>query len=320
MALRGAGPVRTFIYGLIGFAVAGAWTLAGWLIAFIQGDHEHFLAEWGRMQAFFCLWLGAWLLLIGRSGALGERARAIAKDGSPVPRGITDRRVRVLIVASVAAVGSTTFIAMGFNASGSLLVFMWVMCLFICSMAGVVTLQAADLLFVIHNLQTAELKTFRYAPARTPELRDIVSYFSFFTLLLTIAYGFAFVGTLRGHWTGHPAVIGAVQWFWPVIYVPACSVALIYPHIVVHRLIKDAKDGALAFYQRDIDGLLGSYESLNNDDVQRVNTLAQVFDRISATPNYVFDLGIALRTAVPHAVNLAIFLTKPLIAQGVISP
>jgi len=308
--------LKSVIYCLIGFCVAAAWTLVGFLIAAIQSDQYHFIAEWQRMQAFFCLGLGVWLLLIARSGVLADRARRITKDGFAPPQGIVDQRLRATIVFAVALTGAVSFIMMGFNARGALLAFMWLMCLFICFLAGLVTLHAADLIVVIYNLQYTELKTYRYSPARTPELREIVSYFSFFTLILTIAYAFACFGTLRGSWTGNHSFIEAVQLFWPAIYVPACSIALIYPHVVVHKLIQHAKDGALATYQRDIDGLLSNYEALSNDDVQRINTLAQVFDRISATPNYVIDFGIAARAALPHFINAAIFFAKPLLGQA----
>lgn len=160
------------------------------------------------------------------------------------------------------------------------------------------------------------LKLHLYSPARTPELRGIVSYFTFFTFLLTVAYGFAYVGTMNGAWTGNRTLIGIVQMFWPTIYVPVCSIALIYPHIVVHKLVQRVKEHALSSYQREMDGLLGEYEKLKDTDVQRINSLAQLFDRLSATPNYVIDLGIATRTALPYLINLAIVLSKPLIGHG----
>jgi hypothetical protein len=312
--------LRSVVYCLIGFGVASAWTLAGFLIALSQGEGAHFIAEWQRMQAFFCLGLGTFLLLIAKSGVLGHRAKKITRHGSPPPKGIASGRLRASIVFAVGLVGAGVFIMMGFNAHGELLWFMWVMCVFICFLAGIVTLHSADLIVIIHNLQNTEIKTHRYSPARTPALRELVSYFTFFSLVLTIAYAFACFGTLQGRWTGNPTFIEAAQLFWPAIYVPACSIALIYPHLVIHKLIRREKDNALASYQRDIDGLLDKYESLKDEDVQRINTLSQVFDRFSSTPNYVFDFGITVRTVLPHCVNGVVFFAKPLLGQGISLP
>jgi hypothetical protein len=228
--------------------------------------------------------------------------------------------VRALIIVAVGLAGTGVFVMMGFNAHGGLLWFMWIMCVFICFLAGIVTLHSADLIVVIHNLQNTEIKAHRYSPARTPELRELVSYFTFFTLVLTIAYAFACFGTLQGRWTGNPTFIRMAQLFWPAIYVPACSIALIYPHIVIHKLIRREKENALASYQRDIDGLLEKYETLKDEDVQRINTLSQVFDRFSSTPNYVFDFGITVRTILPHFVNAAVFFAKPLLGHAMSLP
>jgi hypothetical protein len=306
---------KSVMAGLVGFGVASAWTLAGFLIALAQGTQHQFVEEWVRMQAFFCLGIGMWLLFIARSGTLSNRARRITKDGCSPPRGIADQRWRAAIVLSVGITGTCVFITMGFNAQGVLLGFMWVMCVFICFMAGIVTLHAADLIVVIHNLQKVELKTHRYSPARTPELVALVSYFTFYSLLLTIGFAFACFGTLGGRWTGNPWIVELARWFWPAIYVPACSIALVYPHFVIRRLIQREKERALAPYQRDIDGLLAKYEQLKDEDVQRINTLAQVFDRFSSTPNYVFDFGIATRAVLPHLVNAVVFFAKPLLGQ-----
>jgi hypothetical protein len=107
--------------------------------------------------------------------------------------------------------------------------------------------------------------------------------------------------------------IEAVQLFWPAIYVPICCVALLFPHIVMHRLIRSTKERTLVRYQEEIDTLLARYETLRDEDIQRVNTISQLFDRITGTSDYVFDLGIAIRTIVPYGLNLGILLVKPLL-------
>jgi len=200
---------------------------------------------------------------------------------------------------------------MGFDATGTSLWFMWVTCAAICTAAGYLTLHAVDILFIVHRLEKGGINVFSYAPARTPEFREIIGYFTTFTAILSVGYAFAFVATLRGHWTGNKQYIEIIQWFWPVVYVPICSLALVYPHVVLHNLVQRAKERILNSYQIQIDRLLTEYQGLKVDDVQRVNNLAQLFDRISATPNYVIDLGVAFRTVIPFAFNLAILFAKP---------
>lgn len=306
-------PVKYFSYLAAGLGVAAAWTLVGGAIAFSQGDLDHFRAEWQSVQAFFCIAFGIWLNLIARCGALEERARRLTQECCVPPQGIGDRRYRVLIIVAIGVGGTISITGMGFNAQGPLLVFMWAMSAAVCLAAAFVTLHTIDLLLIVHNLRVTRLKLFQYSPARTPELRDLISYFTVYTLLLSSGFLFAAIGTIQGHWTGDPAYIEAVQWFWPIIYVPTCSAALIYPHVVVHGLIQRAKEHLLLSYQREIDRLLAGYQALEKDQVQRVNTLAELFDRITATPNYVVDVGIAFRTALPLLFNVGILVAKSML-------
>jgi hypothetical protein len=306
--------VAYFLYFLVGLVIAGVWTLVGIGLAFAQGDFVKFVAEWQSLQAPFLIGLGTCLLLMAKSDALTERAARIAKERLLIP---SKKRtwLRITIVGGIFVVGTASLVWMGFNATGHLLVFMWITAAAICFTAGVVTLHTIDLLVVMHSLQGAGVKAFRYSPARTPELRDLINYFTSFTLLLSIAYSFAFAGTIRGHWTGDPAYIEAVQLFWPLVYVPICSAALLYPHFVMHNLIRAAKEDSLVSYQREIDQLMIDYKGLNNEDISKINSLAQLFDRISATPDYVVDLGIAIRTCLPLAFNVAILFAKPILGQ-----
>jgi hypothetical protein len=307
--------VAYFLYFLVGLAVAGVWTLIGVAFAFVQGDFAKFVVEWQDLQAPFLIGLGTCLVLIARSNALAERAARIAKGRLSNPNGL-GTWLRVAIVSGISVVGTASLVWMGFNARGPLLVFMCITTAAICLAAGVVTLHTIDLLVVVHRLQTTGIKAFRYSPARTPELRDLINYFTSFTLLLSIAYSFAFAGTIKGHWTGNPVYIQAVQLFWPLIYVPICSAALLYPHFVMHNLVRAAKEDSLASYQQEIDRLMIDYKGLNNEDVSKINSLAQLFDRISATPDYVVDLGIAVRTCLPLAFNVAILFAKPMLGQA----
>jgi hypothetical protein len=104
--------------------------------------------------------------------------------------------------------------------------------------------------------------------------------------------------------------------FWPIIYVPICSVALIYPHLAVHRLIQREKEKILLSCQEDMDGLLTRFRDLKTEDIDRTNTLAQLFDRIAATPNYVVDFGIAVRTVLPLLLNVISFFAKAALSHG----
>ena len=308
-----ARPIPYLPYFAIAVATAFAWTFVGAVIAHLQGDLTSFLAEWYTLQGPFLIGIGTLLILISTSGALKIRAERLARDDGAAPSGLESPVLRGLVIVVVLVSGSVSIIGMGFNAAGATLWFIWFSCVAVCGAAAVLTLHTIDLLLVVYRLQNLGIKTFSYSPARTPELRDIISYFTSFTLILSIGYMFAFIGMIRGHWTASPAYVEAVLWFWPVIYVPVCSIALIYPHLVMHRLVKDEKEKPLSSYQSKIDELLGDFGNMGADDVQRINNLAQLFDRISGTPDYVVDVGIAVRTFLPLFINLAILVTKPIL-------
>jgi hypothetical protein len=131
-----------------------------------------------------------------------------------------------------------------------------------------------------------------------------------------MGYAFALLGTLAPTWTGSPHYIEAVRVFWPIIYVPICSVALVFPHLAIHRLIQREKEKTLLSCQEDMDGLLTRFRDLKTEDIDRTNTLAQLFDRIAATPNYVVDFGIAVKTVLPLLVNVISFFAKAALSHG----
>ncbi len=303
------------LWCVIGIGVGLTFTLVGCLIA-LPYDVRQFLQEWVNLQGFFLIALGVWLLFIIRTGILRKRISSLTTDGKIHLGVVKNRILRFAIVGLIGILGTISLIFMGFNARGPVLIFMWITCAFICFTAGVVTLHALEILVAIHNLQRQEIKVFRYAPARTPELRSVVGYFSSFGLLTTIGYAFALFATFKAHWTGPRDYIEAVRLFWPLIYVPICTVMLIYPHIIVHKLIQRKKERTLLSCQKDIDNLLSKYADLKTDEIDRTNTLAQLFDRITATPNYVIDVGIAVRTVLPLAFNLVTLFVKAYVGQG----
>jgi hypothetical protein len=287
-----------------------AWTVVGCGIALVQGDVAGFLHEWFLLQGFPLVTVGTWLLILVRSTNLEARVADLTPEGSTTFRPLEKRAIGLVIAISVGMVGTASLIPLGFRAHGSVLAFMWFTCTCVCCAAGFVTVHAIDILRFVHGLPRHEVKVSRYAPARTPELRSFVSYFSSFTLLMTLGYAAALVATLNPDWTGPKDYVEAVRLFWPVIYVPICSVALIYPHLAVHRLIQREKERTLSSCQRDINVLLEHYGELKKEDIERTNALAQLFERITSTPDYVVDLGIAFRTLLPLAFNVVTLVAK----------
>lgn len=305
-----ASKTNHVLWCLIGLGIGLAWTALGCGLALIAGVLRPFFREWLALQGFFLVWLGTWLILTIRSGSFPFRLAALT--GEPTRRGriIKSRILRAVVVLLIGIIGTATVIGMGFNAHGAILLFFWLTCGGVCFAAGIVTLHVLEVLIAIHRLEGQEIKVFRYAPARTPELRMIVSYFTSFTLLVSVGYAFGFLATLYGHWTSLSVYVEGVRMFWPVLYVPICSVALTYPHFVVHRLIQREKERTLLLCQEDIDVLLSKYSTLKTEEIERTNTLAQLFDRMEATPNYVIDFGIAARTLLPLVLNLATLFAK----------
>jgi hypothetical protein len=304
-------------WALTGIVVGLIWTLIACGVAYLQGDEvRSFLREWVNLQGPFLIALGTWMVLIIHSGSFTARVSKLTIDGSVNPGIVENRVFRYLVVGAITILGFFSVSRMGFNGRGAVLVFMWITNACIDFASGLVTLHSIEILTTVHNLQRQEINVSRYAPARTPELRSVVAYFSSFTLLMTVGYAFALLGTVKGHWTGSPDYVQAVRLFWPFIYVPTCCVVLIYPHIVVHKLIQREKERTLSTYQRDIDKLLSKYGDLRTEEVERTNTLAQLFDRITATPNYVIDVGIAVRTALPLVFNFVTLFVKTFTSQS----
>jgi hypothetical protein len=308
--------VKHAIYCLAGIGVSLFWTAFGASIAWAQGGFRQYLAEWSSFEAFPLLALGVWLTLVVRSGALGKRLAAATANGVSGLKTPLSPLLKVGVIASIGSIGTVSLISLGFPAHGILLGFMWMSCGAVCVMAGVVTAHAVQMILAAHALQDAEIRVFRYSPARTPELRSLVSYFTSFSLLMTFGYAFALLATMSPRWTGNPDYIQAVRLFWPILYVPACLVVLLYPHIAIHRLIQREKDRTLLGYQQEIDGMLNRYSALTAEEVDRTNALAQLFDRINATPNYVLDVGNATRTILPLAFNVGSLIAKLVLSQN----
>lgn len=300
-----------FSWALKGFLLGVVWTAVGCLLALIQGDSPRaFLKEWMSYQGPFLLSLEAWMLLMIRAKVFEARVSTLTGKTRMEVGVLCKRPVRILIVASITILGFASVSRMGFNGRGVVLLFMWFTNLCIDLAAGIITLHSLTIITAIYYLHREKIKLSHYAPARTLELRSVVKYFSTFTLLMTGCYIFALAGTLKGNWTGSKDYVQAIQWFWPIIYVPICCIVLIYPHLAVHKLIQSHKEITLRSYQDEIDKLLEQYPKLQPEDIGRTNELAQLFERITATPNYVIDFGIAVRTFLPLAFNLLTLFLK----------
>ena len=310
-------------YAITGLASAGVgvlWTGVGVGVAAIQGTSRVFLAEWTHLQGFFLIALGSWLLLIIKSGALQTRIFNLTMGAKKDDDEQKGTGIQQVIVFAVGILGTASLIALGFPEHGIVLVFMWITCACVCFAAGAATVHTIEIIREVHGLLDRDIKASRYAPARTPELKGVVSYFTSFALLVTVGYAFAVLGTLDLHWTGPSWYIEAVRLFWPIIYVPTCTVAMIYPHVVVHRLIRREKEKTLQSCQQDMDELLGRFADLKKEDLDRTNSLAQLFERILATPDYVVDFGIAVRTLFPILLNVVSFFAKNAFTHGRVSP
>jgi hypothetical protein len=298
------------VYSLIGAGTAVLWTLIGLTLAFFQGTLQQFGREWFSLQSFPLLALATIMLLLVRSGIFRRRMAKITADGSVPHTFLVSRSMRCALVMAISLLTFLNLWAEGFNMHGASLIFMYLAGAALCFSVGIISLHILDLLTSIHNLQYVDIKVFRYAPARTRELRDIINYFTTVAVLLTLGYALSLVGTAKAHWIGHAEYVKTVLFFWPIIYVPTCSVALVYPHLVVHRLIKREKEKTLSSYQHEIDNCLSRYSEMTAEDVQRTNNLMQLFDRINSTPDYVMDWGVALRTVLPLVFNAMTLITK----------
>jgi hypothetical protein len=92
---------------------------------------------------------------------------------------------------------------------------------------------------------------------------------------------------------------------------------LIYPHLIVHKLIQKEKRVTLSTYQDELEGYLAKPENNSSSgQIERTNNLAQLVDRITASPNYVFDFGIAARRLLPLVLNVLTLFFKASMVQS----
>jgi hypothetical protein len=300
---------RWFLTGVVTSAV---WTAVGCVLAFINGDSvRSFLRIAINYQGPFLILLGTWLLLMIRSKSFCAAVSNITRERSVKLGIVGNRSLRVLLISLITALGIANGISLGFDGRGLVFAFLWLSYFSVELATGFVTLHTLEILVLVRSLQYKKIKLSHYAPARTPELRSVVTYFSTFILLVAIGEAFSLLGTFKGHWTGPPEYVNAFRWFWPLMYVPMCSFMLIYPHLVIHKLIRKEKERTLSTYQEELEEHLSRPEKQSTlTQIERMSNLAQLVDRITDSPDYVFDFGIALRTVLPLALNLLTLLVK----------
>lgn len=300
---------RWFVTGL---STSAVWMSVGCVITLIQGDNvRSFVRDWINYQGPFLIWLGTWLLLMIRSKSFSARVSALTCDGSVKLSIVGTRLFRFLLVGAVTSLTFVSGIRMGFYGQGAVRLFLWFTYFCIEIATGLVTLHALEILVVVRNLQHQKLALSHYAPANTPELRSVVTYFSAYVFLIAVGQVLGLLGTLKGHWTGAQQNVEVFRWFWSLVYFPMSSVLLIYSHWVVHKLIQKEKEHTVSTYRQELEEHLSRHDPNTRDSqIERTNHLAELVDRITASPNYVVDFGIAARTLLPFAVNLLTLFVK----------
>jgi hypothetical protein len=188
-----------------------------------------------------------------RSKSFAARVAALTSDESVELSIVGTRLFRFLSVGLITALNFGSGILMGFSGRGFVLAFQWFTYFCVVIATALVTIHALEILVGVRNLQYQNIRLSHYAPARTPELRSVVKYFSTYILLMTVGEVFGLLGSLKGRWTGPQVYVDAFRWFWPFVYFPMCSVLLIYPHLVIHKLIQKEKERTLSTYQEELE-------------------------------------------------------------------
>ena len=291
---------------LTSIAFALLWTAIGLAIAAMSGNSNPYVLEWLRLQGTINLAIGVWLLISAFSNPLDDLLRNLGVEPQPSK---AVRFARAAILFGVAAIGSASLISLGFNGSGVVLGFLNLTCVVICALAAVATWHGIEILIASKAAGTADLHVFVYSPAETKELRFLARHASTYAAVLTLGYAFTLAATLLSRWTADPLRVRAVITFWPMLYVPFCMFLLFYPQIQFRKLIRREKERLMSVCQDTIDDVLKK-EQLTTDDVQRCNALADLFDKVAATPEYIIDLGIVSKMLWVVGVN-AVTLILP---------
>jgi len=307
-------PLLAFI------ALGGAlmWSLFGCLIAALSGSIHLFWREWLYIQGFFAVAAALFLGLMALSPALSETVQQASH--CPKFECWSDQqkiaRLRRVVIIFIMIVGTITTTRLGFTVPPPTRYFMWLTCTGVCAMAGFITWHAIEVLYTATKISEFKIKFFVYSPGETRSLKKLAVYFVTFSLSVTVGYIFAFAGTMSPLWRGNSTWINGVRAFWPVIYVPLCLAITTYPHLVIHRVIRQEKDRLIISYQEQINSLIGDAQSLSKQDIERVNALADLIKRIESSPSFALNFPIAIGAALTYIVNIgSLFISKELVGQ-----
>jgi|SRR5215213_48968 len=292
---------------LLSVALAVCWTLLGVLVAAFGGQIRAFVREWLLIQGTFAVLAAFFLCILAKSPALANACHDVNPSALPS----LSRRVRSLrlsVVLGIAFVGTLSTTKLGFNVAPPARYFMWLTCLLVCVAAGYITWHFFEVLASALRLPKIEIQVFAYSPGETRCLRRLAAYYATFGAATTLGYLFAFIGTVANDWNGNPTLIRSVQALWPAIYVPCCLLLLIYPHLAIRRVVLEAKERLIACYQDQINDILKMPTSLSADDIEKINALADLIDRIDKTPNFAVRFPIVLTASVTSLLNFATLL------------
>lgn len=312
-------PSSLPLLGLMAVGGALLWTLIGCLIAALGASTGAFWKEWLLIQGFFDVTAAIFLGFLALSPALDDNLRQLTsgfKDARLWSQRPTSAGYRLSVIVFVSVVGSLTTISLGFAVPPPARYFMWITCVGVCIFAGLITWHAVEVIDAANNLDKLKIRFFLYSPGETRSLKKLAIYFVTFGLAMTFGYIFSFIGTISPHWTGRPAFVRAVQAFWPMIYVPLCLIVTTYPHLVIHRLIRQEKDRLIASYQEQINSIIGEEPSLSQADIEKINALANLIRSIERSPSFALNFPIATGTLLTYLANLgSLFVPKDLLAH-----
>ena len=306
-------------YFFISITISMSWSALGLLVAIFNGNFHNFLDEWIRLQGFPLVALGLWLYLVGESNPASQLlARLVGAREARIEFKQRQWQIKAkrIIIILIGSVGSISLISLGFSGQNGTLAFMWCTCIIVCFLAGYATWHGVNLILVSSIIEDKRIKVFVYSPAETKELKKLAIHVTKYATILTVGYAFALFATLLGQWTGNSAFIRVVVIFWPGLYVPFCFVLLIYPQLKFSAIVKKEKSHILMKCQKNMNDILNKEDSLSKDEVERCNMLAELFEKVSATPNNIMNFGIMARTVCVATFNLAsIIMPKELIIQ-----
>jgi hypothetical protein len=318
-AYRWRPPPSLPLLGLIGIVGALVWTLLGCLVSALTGSVSDFWRQWTLIQGFFDVAAAIFLGLLALSPALANTLDEL----DPSEAGVEEWTSRPVIaksrwttIALVTLIGSFTTTQLGFAVPPPALYFMWLTCVGVCFLAGFATWHAVEVLHTANRIEKLKIKFFTYSPGETKSLQRLAAHFVIFGLGMTFGYIFAFIGTMSPLWTGNRVYVRTVQAFWPTIYVPLCLVLVTYPHLILHRLIRKEKDRLIISYQEQINSIIGEGSSLSQQDIEKVNALANLIRKIERSPSFAVNFPIAIGTVFTYLANIgSLIVPKDLVAQ-----